>query len=208
MSSYSTDFRNQDSYRYSSKQKSKQPRMYEEYAYILDILPHGRIMKDRVNRISVPVAQVIGEKYFTLLEVQLRPESSVEINERIYIGKDQRDKVLRVVGRVEYENLSASAKNELVTTLTHIVTDQETKFIAFFNTSSAVTPRMHSLELIPGIGKKYMWQIIREREKKPFTNFEDLKERGGISEPIKLTAKRIFEELSTESKYKIFTRAQ
>jgi len=165
-------------------------------------------MKDRGSRLSVPVAQVIGEKYFTLLEVQLRPESKVEISERIYIGKDQRDKVLRVVGRVDYVDLTASAKTELATTLESIVLDQKERFIEFFNRSSAVTPRMHSLELIPGIGKKYMWQIIRERENRSFSDFEDLKNRGGISEPIKLTAKRILEELSKESKYKIFTRSQ
>lgn len=63
------------------------------------------------------------------------------------------------------------------------------------------------MELIPGIGKKYMWQIINERERKPFESFEDLKTRTEIPDPAKLIAKRIIEELAGESKYRLFTRA-
>ena len=65
---------------------------------------------------------------------------------------------------------------------------------------------MHSLEFIPGIGKKYMWQIIDERERNPFKSFVDLQKRTNIPNPVKLVAKRILEELSEESKYRFFTR--
>jgi putative nucleotide binding protein len=66
---------------------------------------------------------------------------------------------------------------------------------------------MHALELIPGIGKKYMWQIINEREKTTFKNFEDLQKRADTPSPAKLITKRILEEMSGESKYRLFTRA-
>jgi putative nucleotide binding protein len=189
-----------------SKFKLQRERIYEEYAYVLDVIPYGRGGRDRTRPPS-PTAQVIGEKYFTLLEVQLRPEAVVDLGERLYIGKDGRDKVLRVTGRIEFKDLTASAKAELETLLERIVSIQEARFLEFFNRSSAVTPRMHALELIPGIGKKSMWQIIREREKKPFSSFIDLKERGGVSDPHKLVAKRILEEISGSSKYKVFTRS-
>ena len=65
---------------------------------------------------------------------------------------------------------------------------------------------MHALELIPGIGKKYMWQIVDEREKRPFESFKDLQERVNIPNPAKLLAKRVVEELMGESKYRLFTR--
>lgn len=191
----------------SSRLKTRRERLYEEYAYVLDVIPYGRGGRERTGRISTPTAQVIGEKYFTLLEVQLRPEAVVDVGERLYIGKDQREKVLRVTGRIEFRDLTASAKAELKGILERIVSNQEPKFLEFFNKSSAVTPRMHALELIPGIGKKSMWQIIKERERKPFSSFQDLKDRGGVSDPHKLIAKRILEEISGNSKYRIFTRS-
>jgi putative nucleotide binding protein len=65
---------------------------------------------------------------------------------------------------------------------------------------------MHSLELLPGIGKKSMWQIVNTRERKPFANYKDIQERAGLSDIPKIISKRIIEELSTESKYRLFTR--
>ena len=65
---------------------------------------------------------------------------------------------------------------------------------------------MHSLELIPGIGKRLMFQILELRERYPFESYEDLKERTSLSDPVKLIAKRVLKELSEEEKYYIFTR--
>ena len=96
---------------------------------------------------------------------------------------------------------------ELPTVIGRMVLNRERWFVNFFNTAQAITPRMHALELIPGIGKKYMWQVINEREKKPFESFEDLQKRTEVPNPVKLITKRILEELSGESKYCLFTRA-
>ena len=53
-----------------------------------------------------------------------------------------------------------------------------------------------------------MWQVINEREKKPFVNFDDLQKRTELPNPVKLITKRVMEELGRESKYRLFTRAQ
>ena len=82
----------------------------------------------------------------------------------------------------------------------------EKRFLNFFNTAQAVTPRMHSLELIPGIGKKYTWTILDTREKRVFSSFQDVRERTQIPDPAKLIVKRILEELSQSSKYRLFVR--
>ena len=65
---------------------------------------------------------------------------------------------------------------------------------------------MHSLELIPGIGKRLMFHILEERERNPFTSFADLQQRVGLNEPASLIARRVLEELSQEEKYLLFTR--
>jgi len=189
---------------YSSRVYHK--KAYEEYDRVLDYLPYGRGMGDRRSRLMGPMVQLIGDKHFTLLEAQLKPGVSAAPKERVYIGKEARDKVLRVTGRIGFNELTATARSELEPTLEKMVSEQESRFIEFFNKSSAVTPRMHALELLPGIGKKSMWQIIEEREKRPFTSFKDLKERVGLIDPIKIIVKRILEELSEESRYKLFIR--
>src|SRR5881397_3690388 len=149
----------------------------------------------------------MGEQHFTLLEAELKVGASVIVHERIYIGRERREKVDRIMSRISYEQLTANAKAELVPLVEEMVKAQETRFVDFFNKSQPVTPRMHSLELLPGIGKKSMWSIVNLRERKPFTSYKDIQERTGLSDIPRIVSKRIIEELSTESKYRLFTRA-
>ena len=66
--------------------------------------------------------------------------------------------------------------------------------------------RRHQIELLPGIGKKHMNEILEEREKAPFTSFKDIKERVKlIPDPEKAVIKRILQELQGEEKYSLFT---
>jgi putative nucleotide binding protein len=53
-----------------------------------------------------------------------------------------------------------------------------------------------------------MWQVINERERKPFESFDDLQKRTELPNPVKLITKRVLEELEGDSKYRLFTRAQ
>jgi putative nucleotide binding protein len=179
--------------------------VYEEYAYVLDFLPYGR-SSDKSRHLVVPSVQIMGEQHFTLLEAELKVGATVVVPERIYIGRDRREKVDRIISRISYDQLTANAKAEVTPLIDELVKKQEKRFVDFFSNSQPVTPRMHSLELLPGIGKKSMWTIVNTREKKPFTSYKDIEERTGITDVRKMLAKRIFEELSTESKYRIFTR--
>src|SRR3972149_2397313 len=179
---------------------------YEEHAYVLDYLPHGR-PQARPSYRAGALVQLVGEEFFTLLEATLREGLLKRAADRVYVGKDWRQEITYIIGRVSYEELTSAAKTELPTVVEKIVLNREAWFINFFNTTQAITPRMHSLELIPGIGKKYMWQIINERDRSSFKDFVDLQQRASIPSPPKLVTKRILEELSGESKYRWFTRA-
>jgi putative nucleotide binding protein len=148
----------------------------------------------------------VGEEFFTLLEALSREGLTLKAGDRVYIGKESRDEVTYIIGRIGYEELTGAAKSELPSVITRIVLNREDWFINFFNTARAITPRMHALELIPGIGKKYMWQVINERDRKPFESFEDLQKRTELPNPAKLITKRVLEELEGESKYRLFTR--
>ena len=65
--------------------------------------------------------------------------------------------------------------------------------------------RMHQLELLPGLGKKHMWEVLNERKGKPFAGFDDLKERVNLlPDPKLVVVKRIMSELLKEEKYNVF----
>ena len=177
----------------------------EDYVYILDYLPTGRMGYRRRA-----IAYGIGERQFTLLELIPKPNVNLSIGEKVYVGKDleKREKILKVKGRVNYEDLTPTAHGEIFYVLVDIIRNNEERFVKFFNESPPITTRFHSLELLPGLGKKTMLEIIEERKKAPFKSFEDLKKRvKNLHNPEKLIAKRIIEELENpHEKYRLFTR--
>jgi putative nucleotide binding protein len=181
-----------------------QPRKYEEYAYVLDFVERGKSSTVR-GRDGIMVTG-IGEDRLTLLEILGVPDSSFEVGERIYIGKEGRTKVLSVLGKMVYQKISSTAQNELEGVVEIIVNQNEKKFIDYINSSQPLTPRIHALELIPGIGKTYMKLMLEEREKKKFESFDDLQNRVGLKEPIKQICKRILEEITGETRMNLFVK--
>ncbi len=182
---------------------------YEEHAYVLDFLPHGRPgirPSGRAGYRAGALVQLVGEEFFTLLEALAKVGVVLRSHDRVYVGKDTREEITYIIGRIGYDELTATARMELPVAISKIVLNREKWFVTFFNTAHAITPRMHALELIPGIGKKYMWQLVNERERGSFESFEDLQKRTEIPNPVKLITKRILEELAGESKYRLFTR--
>jgi putative nucleotide binding protein len=180
------------------------PRKYEEYAYILDFTQRGKSTTVR-GREGI-IIQAIGEERLTLLELLGFQNMNFDVGERVYIGREGRDKVMSVLGRLEYNLISQSAKNDLINIVEKIVTANEKRFIDYINTAQPITPRIHALELIPGIGKTYMMTIIKERDKKKFESFTDIQNRVGLRDPAKLLAKRIIDEIAGEARMNLFVR--
>jgi putative nucleotide binding protein len=177
---------------------------YEEFAYVLDFLPRGKsvVIKGREGAI----VQAIGEDRLTLLELLAMENQKIEIGEKVKIGKEGREKIISVLGKLTFEELSAESKNSLPEVVETLVKSNEQKFVAYFNELQPLTPRLHGLELIPGIGKTFMMEIVNGREKRPFTSFDDLQQRVGLREPARLVAKRIVEELEGGSRINLFVK--
>ncbi|HZA62290.1 MAG TPA: DUF655 domain-containing protein [Nitrososphaeraceae archaeon] len=188
----------------SSSGEQQFQRKYEEYAYILDFMLRGK--SNTVRGREGIIIQAIGEERLTLLELLGVQNMSFEVGERVYIGREGRDKVISVLGRLDYHDISQSAKNELPNIVEIIVIANEKRFIDYMNMSQPITPRIHALELIPGIGKTYMMTIIKERDKKRFESFEDIQNRVGLRDPAKLIAKRIIDEIAGEARMNLFVR--
>ena len=136
----------------------------EEYAIVLDYLQHGYPFDNRPIHQKTPVVQVMGTENFTLLEVAPKKDVFFQPLDEIYIGSGKRDKVHHIIGKLPMDRLTGTARQELDFVIENILKKKETKFIDFFNSARPLSTRMHQLELLPGVGKKHMWQIIEERE--------------------------------------------
>src|SRR3989338_2437025 len=100
--------------------------------------------------------------------------------------------------------MQAIGKSHLEHSLKLLVMEHEARFVDFFNKAMPVNTRFHQIELLPGIGKKHMWEILEAR-KEPFKSFADIKQRVKlIPDPEKSIAKRILEELSGTEKHMLF----
>lgn len=182
---------------------------YEEYAYVLDVLRPERAMippQVSLGREEMLV-HLIGDEFFTLLEATVPGKNMPSTNDRLYVGKDVPRHILRIIRRIFYNDLTQQAKADLESVVTKIVTSSEGRFIHFFNNANPVTPRLHSLELIHGVGKKSLEKILEEREQQLFRDYEDLKKRAGIADPVKSVVRRILDELTNQDmKYYLFAR--
>ncbi len=177
---------------------------YEEFAYVLDFMPRGKsvVIKGREG----PMVQAIGEERLTLLELLAMESQDFETGEKVKIGKEGREKIVSVLGKLTYEEMSPEAKAALPGVAESLVKGNESKYVAYFNDLQPLTPRLHGLELIPGIGKTFMKEIVEMREKQPFASFDDVQKRVGLREPAKMISKRIVEELAGDSRVSIFVK--
>lgn len=175
----------------------------DDYAIVLDFLPHGYPLEGRMN----PVVQAIGEKHLSLLELVPSRGTSFLLQEKVYIGPNKRDKIYFIRGRLSENKLTENAKIQLQEFIAKVVAEQEEKFVDFFNTAQTINTRLHQLELLPGFGKKHTEEIIAEREKKKFESFEDLKTRvPGLSDPKKAVEKRLLEEIINDPRQRLFKK--
>ncbi|MFH1125921.1 MAG: DUF655 domain-containing protein [Candidatus Altiarchaeota archaeon] len=176
----------------------------DDYVRILDFLPKGKSEMPPHKR--KPVAQAVGESFFSLLELSPREGVSFTQGERVYIGEGARDTVDHIERRIKYEWLTPTAKSELPEILKAVVIEHEEQYVKFYNTAGTISTRQHKMECLPKIGKRHRQEIIEEREREPFKSFEDMHKRlKSIPDPARIIVDKIIEELKGESKYYLFS---
>jgi len=176
----------------------------EEIAIVLDFLRNGYPFDKTPIHRKTAIVQAIGTNRFTLLELVPRKEIFLQPLEEVYIGDGKRDQIHHINGRINIDKLTQTAKQELEDIIRQIIKKNESTFVNFFNKAHPLSIRMHSLELLPGIGKKHVMEILKER-KQPFTSFEDIKKRVKLMPDIDTVIyKRIMLEMEGNEKHKIF----
>jgi putative nucleotide binding protein len=176
----------------------------EEYIYILDVIPYSPKYKGQAYGIG------IGEKFFALLEVTFKKNAKLpNVGEKTYVGKEinKRAVVDKIKRRLSYNELTTTAKENLESVIKNIVKEQEKRFVSFINNAGPLTIRVHQLEQLPGVGKKTLEQILKEREISPFKDFEDIKKRVNTwQDVIGSIAYRIIEELEGKHRHNFFVK--
>lgn len=175
----------------------------EEYAVVLDFLPYGKAGEAQRE----PVAQVIGEKFFTLLEVVPKQGVKLDLSSRVYIGKEVREQIDHIKKRVLFNELTNAAQQQANAVVRNIVRAREKEFVEFFNRAGPINIRAHTLEQIPSVGKKHLQAILDARDKKAFESFRDIQERvPHLTRVEDIIVERVFQELRGETKYYLFTK--
>ncbi len=179
------------------------PPTKEEQAIVLDFLPNG--YSDDSSPLKTPIAQALGTTNFTILELVPKRGIFLQPYQEVYIGEGKREEVHHIKGKILYERLTATAKAELKAVVESLVEKSSEQFIRFFNQAQPLSTRMHQLELLPGLGKKHMWEILEARKEKVFESFEDLRQRIKLMpDPKGMIVKRIMAELEGEEKHHLF----
>jgi putative nucleotide binding protein len=180
--------------------------MFETHAYVLGVIPPKVYLRDQRPR-GETVIQAIGESFFTLLDLAPKHGVKLHLQERVSIQREARNSPIdHVKRRILFEDLTPEAASELPLVIEIIVTKHELRFVQFFNEAQPITTRMHSLQLLPGIGPTLMWALLEERKKEPFKSFADIANRTKLQNPKKAITGRILDELNEEEKRWLFVR--
>ncbi|MCF7871786.1 DUF655 domain-containing protein [Candidatus Woesearchaeota archaeon] len=182
-------------------------RKREETAIVLDFLLNGYASDRKPIHLKTSIAQAIGTNHFTLLELVPKKGVFLQPHEEVYIGQDKREKIHHINGKLDFQKLTSTGRAELETTVNKIIKKEEQRFVKFFNTANPINTRIHTFELLPGVGKKHMKEIVEQREEKDFESFEDIKKRVKLMpDPEKVIAKRIVQELEGLEKHYLFVQ--
>ena len=209
--------RNRDRYRRPPrrpKYQRRDPRKKKQFIKkfreiaILDLLLHGHPEEDKPSWSKTPIAQVLTFPDFVLYEVKCNRDSEIKVQEKnTYDVFLNQNKLREVIKKIDYKDLTNTSKALIQPILESGVLNYEEEFINFFNNSTSITPRMHSLKLLPGVGQKHMWEIIEARNRQKFTTFQDISDRTSMSNPAKQISLRIIKELQREGvKYYLFSK--
>lgn len=175
---------------------------YEPSAYVLDYLEMGNPSDIHYEHRSQPYVQCLGTKYFSLLEATPLIGIKVEILEKVDLSYPS--KLKRII-HIAYSELTSVARTNLREAVRRIIIENEKVFVEFFNIAEPINIRLHSLELLPDIGKKTMNTILDTRRQSKFTSFSDLKKRVGI-DPVNTLVERVMRELAGGEKYYLFVK--
>jgi putative nucleotide binding protein len=175
--------------------------------YLLDILQHGGV--DKVGHSWRPICQVLDTTNFQLYEMSLNKQkiSELKLQQKITYSGREGSVLERLNKRLKYDDLTPTSNQTLSLVIEQYVVENESRFIKFINNVGPITIKRHYLEVLPGVGKKLMNELLQNRHKKLFDNFDELHKRVPGFKPKDVFTKRILDELQDQDlKHYIFVK--
>ncbi|UXD21795.1 RNA-binding protein [Ignicoccus pacificus DSM 13166] len=185
----------------------RNPLWWVRSARILDFLPEGRPLDPHPEHRSRPFIQALEESRLKLISTGARYGATFTIGEKISF-KPIDERIIGKIYVIKYEDLTGVAQESLPEVVRDFVKENEKLFVTFLNISEPITLKLHSLELIPGVGKKTLRHILDERKVKPFESFEDFEKRTGFKNIVDALVERIIREIKGEEKYYLFVEPE
>jgi len=175
-------------------------------AVLLDFYPNGRSDGGRYGR--QPTGFAVDTGNFSLYEIVFEDDAGVSIGDDVVVHPPEERTGTKRVREIGYGDLSGGAQSELEYVVEELLEAEEQRFVEFFNEAGAITLRLHQFNLLPGIGDKLRENIIDQRKRRPFDDFDDMEARvSGLHDPEGVLVDRILEEIREDDlKYYLFAR--
>ena len=107
-------YRGRQPRRDSRRKPSSSNKKYEEEAIVLDVVT-PELNKKRGKYSDAHILQVVGTSWFTLLEIVPEEHNTLQLGDTIKLGKDERNNIKTIIGRIGYDELTRVAELQLDT---------------------------------------------------------------------------------------------
>lgn len=175
--------------------------------FVLDVLQHGGV--DKAGHSWQPISQVIEVPNFNFYElcIDKKEVPNIKLEEKYIFSEMGDSKFTKVNHWLKISDLTPTALSTLDAVIKLYVKENEERFVRFLNNVGPITIKRHYLEVLPGVGKKLMQEILSQRHHAPFTDYADICNRIPGFKSIEIISKRILEELEDdEIKHYLFVR--
>ncbi|MXX20455.1 MAG: DUF655 domain-containing protein [Cenarchaeum sp. SB0661_bin_35] len=180
--------------------RDKRHTLRETRAYILDVRHRSRSTIQKYQEGTILTA--IGDMRFMLLEMIGKPGVKYTIGESVNIE----DSISSVMGRLNYDDLSHVATDEVPLAIQKIVETCEDRFVQYINNAVLVTARFHPLSVMPGVGRATLKSILDRRDVKKFESYGDIATNTRWQNPAESIIQRISHEVMGQTSTYIFVR--
>tara|TARA_B100000959_G_scaffold133608_1_gene140051 strand:+ start:7604 stop:8176 length:573 start_codon:yes stop_codon:yes gene_type:complete len=134
--------------------------------------------------------QCISEPSLYLVRVRASDISDMTVGGQITLPSNQ----IGPLSEVRLKDLSGSAQQELVPSLSSSISVNPDCHLAFYNSAGPMSLKFHAFQLLPGIGNSKAMQMVQARGMAGWSSFEEVDNVCGI-DSIKLLAERYVKEM-------------
>ena len=148
------------------------------------------------------VATVMAEKTLAFCRLKVKGSDVLNLNQRIYIGKDRtkRTEVQGILGMAHMDKMSNMAKQDLPTLVQTFIEEHGQYFVdEFYNKAGPMSLKQHSYELLPDVGPVKARNMVKARDQVGrFASMDELNALAKVK-GAELLAQRFIEEMEDKT---------